>query len=736
MKAFLLKYKYIIIFFNILSILNFFNFYSNNDIYTYFGFIIHLLSLIFYLWNFKKLFFNKRKIVFLLILLLILFTLTYTIKIKYIYSLDEELIFFRDRNLKILLSYLILYFIINIKSVILPFKRIIKRILLFSLLFFIVLNWGNSLITIDVFYPTTISFKLMYFQNYNLNELGILQEKYKDIFFVPGEKLIQNKDQDYFPIFPLLPAFLNFILMIILKLFCIPFGSLKLYSIFYYSLKYNIEFYELYQFQKILASLISFFTTFLFYNFLKNFQLSIKKRMFYTFLYALGSIHWSISSLNIWQHSYIEFFNLILFYLVIQWFRKRKNIYLFSIGVLQGILFYIRPTTIFISIVIDFFILYNLYNLYKNHKLSKSFKIAIFYFLMGFSIVTSVMGYLNYKSYGNPIGGYFFALLNPEMKDVEFTFKNYLNNFLGILFSPNYGIFAFHPYFLVGIFIFLYYFYKNQINFNKISLLQKQFLFISLLVITFYILFYSSNVQWTGFYNYGPRMFADILVYMFILFIFIIKQVGNHLNSFFKKILFISYGLAIFLQFYGNYSQHLIGDWYCDVHLKRELAKDVGKKIWDIEDPLFLHKIWYRNKPIFVNRFQIEGSKICTPYTSKEINSYLFFDYDFIQQQVNLNRKNRDLPKGILLYHYYLFFDNKNYTLKFYIENLSSEKAELRIYTKSLKETREFNFVLYPNENILTIPIQGNSFQEKVSFYAFSENFSKLLLKKIEIIKK
>lgn len=734
MKDILLKYKYIIFFFNFFSILNFINFYSNHDIYTYIGLTVHTLLFLFYLWNFKKLFFNKRKIFFLLILLLILFTLTYTIKIKYLYSLDEELIFFRDKNIKILISYLILYFIISIKNVIIPFKRIIKRILFFSLLFFLILNWGNALLSLDIIYPTTISYKLMYFQNYNLNEFGILREKTDESFLLPGEKLFKNEDQNYYPIFPLLPAFLNFASMIILKLFCIPFGSLKLNLIFAYILRNAIEFYELLQFQKLLACLISFFTTLLFYYFLKNFQLSKKKRLFYMLLYGIGSIHWSISSLNIWQHSYIEFFNLILLFLFIRWFRTKKDSYLFLVGILQGILFYIRPTTIFISVIIDFFVLYNLY----INNLLKDFKRVIFYLLIGASIVISIMGYLNYKSYGNPIGGYFLVLMNPEMKDVEFTFKNYFNNFSGILFSPNYGIFAFHPYFFIGIFIFIYYFYKNQINFDKISILQKQLLFISILVISIYILFYSSNVQWTGFYNYGPRMFSDILVYMFILFILIVEQFVNYINFFLKKLLFISYGLAFFLQFYGNYSQHLVGDWYCDVHQKRDYDKDIEHKIWDIKDPLFLHKIWYRSKPIFLNKFQIEGSKICTDYFSKEVNSYLFFDFDVIRKQVNLNEigKIQDLPKGILLFYYYLFFDEKEYTLNFYIENLSSEEAELRIYTKNFKKIQEFKFFLHPKENIITISLNGSSFQEKISFFAFSESFSKLILKKIEIIKK
>ncbi|MFN3605119.1 MAG: hypothetical protein ACK4UJ_10450 [Leptonema sp. (in: bacteria)] len=715
------------------------NFYALLDIYSYVGFFLHFSLLIFYIKNFNKLLFNKKKIFLFLNIILILVSIGFTLKIKISYGLDEEVILFRHQYIGILLSIVFLYLIINHKNFLLSYKRIISRFLLFSILFLFYILWGYPLQLIDVEYPMKISYKLMYYQNFHLDEMGIMQEKIDPSSFLPGVQLIKGTNDHYYPIFPLLLAFLNYLFMILFKLFCIPFGSLKL-KIFFDSILLqksflNLDFFQIqiFQFQRIVSSLLAFLTVILFYKFLKEIgiPLSNQKRLFYGILYALGSIHWSVSAMNLWQHTYIEFFNLILLIFSLRFSKKENSNYLFGIGILQGILFYIRPTTIFISFVFLLFILYYLFKKDSKFNFYKSISLL----LLGYTISILPMAYLNLISYGNPIGGYFVVFLDPTNKDVSFTLKNYLNNLFGIFFSPNYGVFAFHPYFLVSL-IFLFIYKKYKISTKNI--LKNQISLISFFIILLYWFFYSFNVQWTGFYNYGPRMFADILVYLFILFIFVLEEIQNFINPFYKIILSISYGIAFMIQLYGNFSLQLLGDWYCDVHRKRDYHLDIEKKIWDFKDILFLHKIWYRSQPVYKSQTRIQGEKICTNYKGNPIHHYLVLDREEIKKEsVELEKYQEDqnLPEGDLLFYYYFFLSKHKYNLDIYLENLTSKEGEIRIYIKIKNNVREYKFVMNPGEVILKIPLEGRYLQEKISFFAFSKNYDKILLKEIQVLR-
>ncbi|GIX40827.1 MAG: hypothetical protein KatS3mg129_0560 [Leptospiraceae bacterium] len=737
LKYVLLKYKYIILSINLFSIINFINFLPLLDNYSYIGFLLHLLCILFYLFNYKEFSLNLKKSILFLISLMILLYIHLIIKIKIIYSYDEEIILFRKRYIIFLISIVFIYILLYYKKFTIKYKNFITRLLFFFIILILYLSWGNTLFTLDIFYLITISFKLLFYSNLNLDEIGIKQKYKMDELLVPGEKLIPGKDEHFYSIFPLLPSILNAFLLFILKFFCIPFGSLKFKIFFISFLKENIlNFSLLFQSQKTIAAIIAWLTAILFYNFLKNIgiKLSFQQRLFYVLLYSLGSIHWSISASNLWQHTYIEFFNLILILLFLKLIKIQKYYFIFFIGVLQGILFYIRPTTIFISFVYICVLFY----LINKKNLKINYRKLIFYLIFGNLIIILPLAYLNFTTYGNPIGGYLIPILNPEYKkDVTFSFDNYFINFLGIFFSPNYGIFAFHPFFIISLIIFLFNFKKIYIK----DLFKNHIVFISLVIIILYALFYSSNVQWTGFYNYGTRMFSDIIIYFFIIFIFILEKIKNNINIFFNILLNCSYLFAFIIQFYGTYSLHLLGDWYCDVHRKRDYAIDVQNKIWDIKDPLFFHKIWFRSQPLYKEKTVFLGEKICTLYPVKELNSYLLFDQKLIKKIEDLdkhtgNNEQNNLPKGTLLFNYYFFVDKQNYILKIFIENQSQEIGEIRIYIKNSKNIKEYKFNILPKNNIYEIPITGSYRQEKISLFAFSKKYDKIILKKIEVIRK
>lgn len=733
-KKFLIKYKYIIFSLNILAIINFFHFFYLHDMFSYIGFFLHLGLFFFYVKNFKIFSFNSRKLFLFFLILLFLIILSGVFDAKLNYSFDEEIIFFRSKRIIFLLVFFSFFLILKSQFARVYYKRIISKLVIFFIILLLYLSWGNTLVLIDIIYPTTISYKLLYYGNLHLNEFARVVNLQPKEMLLPGVKLLQGIDGNFYPIFPLFHSIATFFILILLKLLCIPFASLKLkLRIDFFLLNDILEFYELFQFQKVVACIISFISVLLFYHFLKNLKLNIsnKKLLFYTVLYSLGSIHWSISASNLWQHTYIEFFNLIILVFLYKFFKKELPRYLLIIGAIQGLLFYIRPTTIFISFVIFIFIIYYIY----NRQFSKNNLITtLSFWLLGYIVAVLPLLYLNLKTHGNPIGGYYSILFDKESKDVEFAFVNYTNHFLGILFSPNFGIFSFHPYFLIAIILFV--FYRKSIVIKKSFLKSNKLIYASCFVIILYILFYSSNVQWTGFYNYGTRMMADILVYMFFVFIFFLEKIKFSLGFFPRFLIILTYVVAFWIQFYGTYSQYLLGDWYCDVHKKIDYHEDIEKKIWDFKDNVFLHRIVYRSQPVFKENTYYNGNKICASHFATQEGSSLVFDTEKVFKLKVSSSNPKNISTGDLLFYYYFFIDKKHYDLNFRITNLDKKVAELKIYIKKSNTFQEFNFVLLPDENIISIPIEGLYFQERVFFYAFSNKYTKVLLSKIEIVKK
>ncbi len=739
------KYKYILFPLHLFAILNFFQFYYLQDIFSYVGFIIHFTFVIFYIINFKIFSFRSRKLFFLTLILFLIFLFSDILNTKLIYSSEEELIFVRNKRIIILLLVFFIFLLIYFEFYRIHYKRIIKKFLIFLMILILYLTWGNFLILIDITYPTTIVYKLLYYQSMHLNEFNDVVKFIPKEMLLPGVELLKGTNGNFYPIFPLLPSILTFVILIFFKLFCIPFASLKIIPMMDFFIKHDIlKFHEIFQFQRVVASFISFLSVILFYRFLRSLlpNISLKRIYFYVVLYALGSIHWSISSLNLWQHTYIEFFNLVFLIFFVKFLKKQHYKFLFLLAFLQGILFYLRPTTIFITILPMTYIIYFL--LRKDIKLS--FKKSIIYFFLGYCISILPLAFLNLNTYGNPIGGYLIALLSPENHDVEFSLRNYFKNFLGILFSPNYGFFVFQPYFFVSILI--YFLYKSIIfeNLKEENYINKILIFISFFIILFYWLFYSSNVQWTGFYNYGTRMLSDILIYFFLIMIHILEITKNFLNQFLRFFLNISFGMSFLIQIYGTYSLHLFGDWYCDVRKKRDYHLDVEKKVWDFQDPLFFHKIWYRSQPIFKKNTIIYGEKVCSGSYAVVVDSYLFFDKNLVSkitknmiEQIQKKRK-KDLSIDDLLFYYYFFVNKRDYHLQIHLENFAEEIKEIRIYIKNSRGIQEFKFDLKPasisKNEILTIPISGAYFQERITFFAFSKNYEQLLLKKIELIQK
>lgn len=748
--------KYILFFILIFQTISIILYYSRWDQINYIGFVSILIILVILFKNhFFTLNFN-RKILFLIIIIfsaVLLHALLY-LKINFNYNYEEH----NFKTLKlfylgiILLLILLFYLFIKIKVFNITHKRIIFLTLSFLLIFVIYLMISVTTITIDTINAKFLPYSLLYQKDININEF-VYYEDDNDInkdLFVPGQEPIKGKDGNYYYVFPILPGFINFVMVLFWKILGIPIVSLR-YITIYENLpnSFIIDYFEPYQVERMNASFLAVLSLVIFYKILGLLKLKINSyhKLLMTFIYGFTTTHWSISSMILWQHTFIELFVLLMIYLTLRYFYN--NYILFFIGIIHGILFYIRPTTIFF--IVGFYILFIIWQyrfLQQVEKNNKEIQIKIFYkislLLSGSLVIVIPLAILNQNIYGNIIGGYLVVLLDPNKNDVQFSFNHYFNNLLGILFSPNYGLFAFHPYFLFGFILAIFYLIKNyKKNYIKLNYSPQMFIItLSLFSIVMYLLFYSSNVQWTGFYNYGPRMMTDIMPFLLIIFIYLLYKIKSSITMFKMVILGILFFTAFIIQYYGNISQNLLGDWYCDVHQKKYLHIDIERKVWDIKDLLLFHKIYFRSKPVYKDITVYQGYKICSQTSFADGYSLLISkkknnEYEKFQSKIKVKQELNPykIRFGDYLGNYYFFIDKESYSMNINISSPNNQNQELRIIIKQNERILDYTFNLNHGENTLCINLKGEKNRDRIYLYFFSKNYDEILLKDIVIMR-
>ena len=744
-ERFFKKYEFVFFFILFFYIINLLLYLNRFDIINKIGFIVIIFFYVIYFYKFYF-FKNFKKRFFIYILLFYFaFIVSNFLYIKIHFEINYEAIYLKDiKHLYLFSTLLILGILFILKKFKLHTKiRYFYSIFIltfFFCIFFIYLFLSFPLSTIDTYYTKFLPYSVLYEKDININELDNSRyiNKYHLELYYPGTKHILGKDKNSYPVFPLLPGFLHFLIVLAEKLLGLPIASLNYPYIYINSTSgWVLHYFEPHQVERINASLIAVFTAYLFYLLLLKFPIKKFKALYYTGIYSLASIHFSISANNLWQHTFIEFFNILLLLIWIKYFQKENQKSLFIIGLLEGLLFYIRPTTIFISIILNlFFLIINFLIIKKNHL--KSLVHAISLVLLGAFLMIIPMATLNLSIYDHPLGGYGRTVSNQNSTDVIFVFDKFFWNLLGLLFSPNYGFFVFHSYILIAL---LYFFYdkfksKNEATSPNIQLL----LYSSFFCILIYLIFYSFNQQWSGMYNYGTRMLTDVLVYFFILLVIAIEKISNKKWFYIFNIFVI---ISVIIQFYGNLSLNLLGDWYCDNHERKYHYKDVERNVWKIDDPLFLHKIYYRSKPLYFNEVIYPGYKMCSLYfrQDEKENQSLRIDKEMAQKHKDLIplflriNQNQDLPEGDLLFSYY-FFTNKNdlYCLKIEVFNPLDQNQEITLYIKNSQgDLYKETYNILPKENFLYLPLKKTS---RNFLFAFSKNYSEFLLRNIAIYKK
>lgn len=206
-----------------------------------------------------------------------------------------------------------------------------------------------------------------------------------------------------------------------------------------------------------------------------------------TFIFAFATTTWSISSQALWQHGTVELLLAALIYLIIKNEKKESLVYIILMGILSGLFVFNRPPDFILLIPVLFYIVWNQ-------------RTKIHYFLIGGLLGGLPFLYYNYSIFGNVFGGY---AKNLSLFAVNGSFAGH---YLGLLFSPNVGLFIYCPVLLLSIAGF-YVIYVGR--FSRIRTL----LLVSGLAVLLEILLYSFFIPWasSAAYCFGPRFLTGLV---------------------------------------------------------------------------------------------------------------------------------------------------------------------------------------------------------------------------------
>lgn len=311
-----------------------------------------------------------------------------------------------------------------------------------------------------------------------------------------------------------------------------------------------------------------------------------------TFIFAFATNTWAIGSQALWQHGMVELLLSMMIYLVIINEKKESTKNIIYLGILSGLFIFNRPPDSVLLLPIFYYI-------YSN-----KLKIPSYFSFM--FIVSAPFLLYNFYFFDNLLGGY-----NHNLEILTFS-SNTLINFIGLLFSPNRGLFIYTPLLILSLF--------GYLNIVKIrSKRLRNFLFLFGFSILLNILVYSTfDTHWWAGFSYGPRFLTGMLP---ILIIFLCLYLDNYTNLVnrnmnHKKVL--SLGLILILLLFSIFVQ-IVGVFY------------YPNGSWDADPNIDLHpeRLWYWNDSQIIRTFQA-GPRVPSPlaninliWTSKNIKDII-----------------------------------------------------------------------------------------------------------------
>uniref|UniRef100_UPI00351BF26F glycosyltransferase family 39 protein n=1 Tax=Methanomethylovorans sp. TaxID=2758717 RepID=UPI00351BF26F len=337
-----------------------------------------------------------------------------------------------------------------------------------------------------------------------------------------------NHSISFFPIVtPVLVTPLYVIPYIIMKLYCEGF------SIYDPNLYLIIAIME-----KISASIIASLTCIFIFLIIKK-MFNEKIAWISTITFGLATNTWSTSSQALWQHGMVELLLAIMIYLVLLIEQRDSVKNTILLGLLSGLFIFNRPPdSVFLIPII-------VYVLFLKKK-------AWIYYCISVMIAAAPFAYYNIYMLGGLFGGY-----NNNMNTLAIG-TNTVLNIVGLLFSPNRGLFIYSPILILA----LLGMYKVSKIENKNIRIFLYLFFVSLLL---NILVYASfDLHWWGGYCYGPRFLAGmlpvIILYIAVFLHYVDTNFSVNQKNIFTYVFIFLFVISFFIQIVGSF-YYPNGDW-------------------------------------------------------------------------------------------------------------------------------------------------------------------------------
>jgi len=326
----------------------------------------------------------------------------------------------------------------------------------------------------------------------------------------------------------------------------------------------------------------------LMYKILRFFVKKEVYRILITVIFGLGTMVFALATIY-YQHAIANFFAFLCFYLILKMKRENKfsNRNFFIAGLCGGFAIICEYSTLIIILACIIMIL----TLKKWKQLVP--------FLLGFSVVISLLFMYNYSIFNNVLDiGYnhldnkaFFTNdgnLFPMMFINDYTqgiiplnfIKNYVMSFfslanfkviLRLLFYPFRGLFFYSPVLVLSLIGFLYMHKKHKLEANLI-----------IFIFTLFLIYNSQIFDWAAGSSFGPRYLYSIVPFLMLPLTFCFKKIKL------KFILLLTI-ISIIINLIGV--QMLINEQVTDeLPLRHTLDYNVRLATWQpISNPLFTY---------------------------------------------------------------------------------------------------------------------------------------------------
>lgn len=251
-----------------------------------------------------------------------------------------------------------------------------------------------------------------------------------------------------------------------------------------------------------------------------------------TITFGLATNTWTTSSQALWQHGMVELLLAAMIYLVLLIEQRDSIKNTILLGLVSGLFIFNRPPDSVLLIPIIFYVFF------VKRK-------AVLYYCV--SLVLSSIPFVLYNIYmlDSLFGGY-----NNNMNILVIGTSTLLNT-LGLLFSPNRGLFVYSPILIISL-----------LGMYRVSAIENRnirtFLYLFLVSLLLNILVYASfNTHWWGGWCYGPRFLSGMLPIIIIYIAVFLNYVETNVSPSQKKIstyvFILLFGISFFIQIVGSF---------------------------------------------------------------------------------------------------------------------------------------------------------------------------------------